>query len=84
VRLKRACVTSLLEHTVTSITPIAAVSVTGAHLFWVGIAPFAGAAILGAWDGKRLAAKVAGATLQRVFAYALFAVAAFMIIDVVV
>lgn len=48
------------------------------------IAPFAGAAILGAWDGKRLAAKFAGATLQRVFAYALFVVAAFMVIDVVV
>ncbi|MFD7804353.1 sulfite exporter TauE/SafE family protein, partial [Streptomyces anulatus] len=59
-------------------------SATAHHVLWLVIAPFAGAGCLGAWDGKRLAAKVAGATLQRVFAYALFAVAAFMIIDLVV
>lgn len=46
------------------------------------IAPFAGAAILGAWDGNRLAAKVPGAALRRIFAYTLFAVAAFPAIDV--
>lgn len=84
LRMKQAVGTSLMVITVNSLVALAARSGTGDHLRWEVIAPFAGAAILGAWDGKRLAAKVVGATLQRVFAYALFAVAAFMIIDVVV
>lgn len=37
------------------------------------IGPFTGAAILGAWDGRRLAARVNGIVL--------LAVAAFMLID---
>jgi ABC-type nickel/cobalt efflux system permease component RcnA len=45
------------------------------------IAPFTGTAILGAWDGKRLAGKVSGPLLQRVFAVVLLAVAAFMLVD---
>ncbi|WP_329162477.1 sulfite exporter TauE/SafE family protein [Streptomyces anulatus] len=84
LRMKQAVGTSLLVITVNSLTALVARSGTGDDLRWEVIAPFAGAAILGAWDGKRLAAKVAGATLQRLFAYALFAVAALMIIDVVV
>ncbi|MEV7236602.1 sulfite exporter TauE/SafE family protein [Streptomyces sp. NPDC051020] len=46
--------------------------------------PFVGAAILGAWDGKRLASKFSGTTLQRAFAALLLAMAAFMLIDVFV
>lgn len=46
--------------------------------------PFVGAAILGAWDGKRLAAKLSGAALQRTFAALLLAMAVFMLIDVFV
>ncbi|MFJ5044273.1 sulfite exporter TauE/SafE family protein [Streptomyces sp. NPDC098077] len=84
LRMRQAVGTSLLVITVNSLAALVARSGTGDDLRWEVIAPFAGAAILGAWDGKRLAAKVAGATLRRVFAYALFAVAAFMIIDVVV
>lgn len=34
-----------------------------------------------AWDGKRLAAKISGHTLQRIFTVVLLAVAAFMLID---
>ncbi|MGW0749095.1 hypothetical protein ACWD3L_06440, partial [Streptomyces sp. NPDC002587] len=48
---------------------------------WAVIGPFTGAAILGAWDGKRLAAKVTGTLLQRTFAIVLLAVAAFMLLD---
>ncbi|MFJ9107540.1 sulfite exporter TauE/SafE family protein [Streptomyces sp. NPDC102283] len=84
LRMKQAVGTSLLVITVNSLAALVARSGTADDLRWEVIAPFAGAAILGAWDGKRLAAKVAGATLLRVFAYALFAVAAFMIIDVIV
>lgn len=47
------------------------------------VAPFAGAAILGAWDGRRLADKVSGDTLRRIFAWVLLAVAASMLVDTV-
>ncbi|MGG7614318.1 sulfite exporter TauE/SafE family protein, partial [Streptomyces sp. ZG43] len=36
---------------------------------------------LGAWDGRRLAARVSGRALQRVFGTALLAVAALMLVD---
>ncbi|GGT42366.1 hypothetical protein GCM10010207_48190 [Streptomyces atratus] len=45
--------------------------VTGARL----------AAVPGAWDGQRLAARVSTAALQRVFGAALLAVAVFMLVD---
>jgi uncharacterized membrane protein YfcA len=48
-------------------------------LHWAVIAPFTAAAILGAWDGKRLADKFSGPTLQRAFAVILLAVAALML-----
>lgn len=53
-------------------------------LDWKVLGPFAGAALLGAWDGKRLSAKVSTATLKRIFACMLFGLAAFMFIDAVV
>ncbi|MFB7469732.1 sulfite exporter TauE/SafE family protein [Kitasatospora sp. NPDC056184] len=49
-----------------------------AGLDWAVIAPFTAAAVLGAWDGKRLAARLSGAVLQRVFAVLLLGVAAVM------
>lgn len=52
-------------------------------LDWAVIGPFIGTAILGAWDGKRMAAKVSGPRLQRIFAVVLLAVAAFMLADAV-
>ncbi|MFI6151127.1 sulfite exporter TauE/SafE family protein [Kitasatospora sp. NPDC051170] len=51
---------------------------TGA-IDWAVAAPFTGAAILGAWDGKRLADRLKGRTLQRAFAVALLGVAALML-----
>lgn len=48
---------------------------------WGLVAPFLAAAVLGAWDGKRLAAKVPAHLLQRVFAVLLLAVAVFMLAD---
>ena len=51
---------------------------------WAVIGPFTGAAILGAWDGKRLAAKVSGqhpaADLRRACCWRW---PAFMLIDVI-
>ncbi|WP_181808876.1 sulfite exporter TauE/SafE family protein, partial [Streptomyces shenzhenensis] len=81
--MRRAVGTSLLVITINSLAALAARAGTGMHLDWAVIAPFTGAAILGAWDGKRLSKKLKGGTLQRVFAYVLLAVAAFMLIDAI-
>ncbi|MFJ5899128.1 sulfite exporter TauE/SafE family protein [Streptomyces sp. NPDC093064] len=83
LRMRAAVGTSLLVITVNSLAALAMRAGTVDGLDWAVIAPFAGAAVLAAWDGKRLAAKVSGPTLQRIFAVVLLAVAAFMLIDAV-
>ncbi|MDI9888102.1 sulfite exporter TauE/SafE family protein [Streptomyces sp. HNM0645] len=84
LRMKQAVGTSLLVITVNSLAALTARTGTGGDLRWEVIAPFTGAAVLGAWDGKRLAAKITGQALQRAFAFVLLGVAAFMLVDVVV
>ncbi|MFF0740233.1 sulfite exporter TauE/SafE family protein [Streptomyces sp. NPDC004111] len=79
--MRRAIGTSLLVITINAIAALGARAGAGTHLDWAVIAPFTGAAILGAWDGKRYAQRLSGNTLQRLFAYALLAVAAFMLAD---
>ncbi|MEL5953499.1 sulfite exporter TauE/SafE family protein [Streptomyces sp. CLV115] len=79
--MRRAIGTSLLVITINSIAALGARAGTGMHLDWSVIAPFTAAAILGAWDGKRHAQRLSGNTLQRLFAYALLAVAALMLAD---
>ncbi|GGX63507.1 sulfite exporter TauE/SafE family protein [Streptomyces fructofermentans] len=76
--------TSLLVITVNSLASLVTRSGGAAGLDWAVVAPFTGAAILGAWDGRRLAAKVSGRRLQRLFAFALLSVAAFMFADALV
>ncbi|ARF52892.1 sulfite exporter TauE/SafE family protein [Streptomyces gilvosporeus] len=73
--------TSLLVITTNSLASLATRSGAAASLDWAVIGPFVAAAVLGAWDGKRLASKVSGSRLQRIFAMVLLAVAAFMLID---
>ncbi|WP_432109183.1 sulfite exporter TauE/SafE family protein [Streptomyces sp. AA1529] len=84
LRMKQAVGTSLLVITVNSLAALTARAGGGGDLRWEVIAPFTGAAILGAWDGKRLATKITGRSLQRIFAFVLLAVAAFMLVDVIV
>lgn len=84
LRMKEAVGTSLLVISINSLAALATRAGTADGLDWAVIGPFAGAAVLGAWDGKRLASKVSGGTLQRIFALVLLAVAAFMLIDVIV
>ncbi|MFE1882743.1 sulfite exporter TauE/SafE family protein [Streptomyces diastatochromogenes] len=84
LRMRDAVGTSLLVITANSLAALAMRAGTADGLDWAVIAPFAGAAVLGAWDGKRLAARVSGRALQRTFALVLLAVAAFMMIDAVV
>jgi len=80
LRMRAAVGTSLLVITVNSVAALALRAGTAEGLDWAVIGPFAGAAILGAWDGKRLAAKVSGQVLQRIFALVLLGVAGFMLI----
>ncbi|MGY5057297.1 sulfite exporter TauE/SafE family protein [Streptomyces sp. 900105755] len=82
LRMRAAVGTSLLVITINSLTALAA-RAGSAHVDWSAVGPFAGAAILGAWDGRRLASRLSAGTLQRLFAYALLAVAAFMLADAV-
>ncbi|WP_073946927.1 sulfite exporter TauE/SafE family protein [Streptomyces kebangsaanensis] len=82
--MRRAVGTSLLVITVNSLAALGARAGTGVQLDWAVVAPFTAAAVLGAWDGKRLSKKIKGGTLQRLFAYVLLAVAVLMLVDVVV
>ncbi|MDT0447531.1 sulfite exporter TauE/SafE family protein [Streptomyces hesseae] len=79
--MQAAVGTSLLVITTNSLASLATRGATASGLDWSVIAPFAATAILGAWDGKRLAAKVPGTALRRAFAVALLAVAGFMLVD---
>ncbi|MFD3505122.1 sulfite exporter TauE/SafE family protein [Streptomyces sp. NPDC058678] len=79
--MQAAVGTSLLVITANSLASLATRSGAAVSLDWAVIGPFIGAAILGAWDGKRLGAKVSGPRLQRIFAVVLLAVAAFMLAD---
>jgi len=84
LRMKLAVGTSVLVMTMTSAAALAGRLLTShPTLDWAVVAPFAGAAILGAWDGKRLAARHSAPTLQRAFAVLLLAVAAFMLMETV-
>ncbi len=76
--------TSLLVITVNSLASLATRAGTAASLDWALIGPFIAAAILGAWDGKRLAAKISTPRLQCIFAVVLLAVAAFMLADALI
>jgi len=81
--MREAVGTSLLVITVNSLAALGLRGDTVDQLDWAVVAPFAGAAVLGAWDGRRLTSNAKGKTLQQVFALALLAVAAFMFIDAV-
>ncbi|MDK1342931.1 sulfite exporter TauE/SafE family protein [Streptomyces sp. 378] len=82
--MQAAIGTSLLVISANSLASLATRGATTAGVDWTLVAPFTGAAILGAWDGKRLAAKVSGPLLQRTFGVVLLAVAAFMLVDALI
>ncbi|MGW1405635.1 sulfite exporter TauE/SafE family protein [Streptomyces sp. NPDC002403] len=83
VPMTAAVGTSLLVITVNSMAALVTRLATPTALDWATIAPFTATAVLGAWDGQRLAAKVSTAALQRIFGAVLLAVAAFMLVDAV-
>lgn len=78
VPMSAAVGTSLLVIIANALVALAARATTEVSLDWALIMPFIATAVLGAWDGKRLSAKVRPATLQRTFGTLLLAVAAVM------
>ncbi|MFJ9683352.1 sulfite exporter TauE/SafE family protein [Streptomyces sp. NPDC101194] len=81
--MRMAVGTSLVVILINSVVSLATRLATGGVSLDPSVfGPFVGAAILGAWDGKRLASKLSGTALQRAFAALLLAMAAFMLIDV--
>ncbi|SED07364.1 sulfite exporter TauE/SafE family protein [Streptomyces melanosporofaciens] len=78
--MQAAVGTSLLVITVNSLASLATRSGAAITVDWEVIGPFTAAAVLGAWDGKRLAVKVSGSRLQQTFACLLLAVAISMLI----
>lgn len=71
LRMRTAVGSSLLVITVDSLAAPATRVGTVEGLDRAVVGPFVAAAVLGAWDGKRLSAKVSGHTLQRIFALVL-------------
>ncbi|MFJ8694952.1 TSUP family transporter [Streptomyces roseolilacinus] len=83
--MRTAVATSLVVILVNAVASLTArVATGGASLDPAVLGPLVGAAVLGAWDGKRLGAKLSGTALRRAFAALLLAVAAFMLVDVFV
>lgn len=78
VPMSAAVGTSLLVIIANALVALAARASTEVALDWALIMPFIATAVLGAWDGKRLSAKVRPAVLQRVFGTLLLTVAAVM------
>ncbi|MFJ3672683.1 sulfite exporter TauE/SafE family protein [Streptomyces sp. NPDC090106] len=83
VPMAAAVGTSLLVVAANALTALAARAPTAAGLDWPLLAPFLAAAVLGAWDGRRLAARVPGAALRRIFGSVLLLVAAAMTVTAV-
>lgn len=83
VPMSAAVGTSLLVIIANALVALAARTATAVTLDWTLIMPFIATAVLGAWDGKRLTAKVAPGTLQRVFGILLLAVAVTMAVGAV-
>lgn len=79
--MQAAVGTSLLVITANSLASLTLRGTAASGLDWSVIGPFTGAAVLAAWDGKRLSAKVSGTRLRRTFAFVLLAVAGFMLVD---
>ncbi|MFG2944353.1 sulfite exporter TauE/SafE family protein [Streptomyces adustus] len=83
LRMRVAVGTSLLVITVNSLAALAARAGAAVSVDWTHLAPFTAAAVLGAWDGRRLSARLSSDLLRRLFAWALLLVAAVMLADAV-
>ncbi|TDT42344.1 hypothetical protein EV562_101313 [Streptomyces sp. BK208] len=75
VPMSAAVGTSLLVVAANALVALAGRAYTAVHLDLALLLPFLAAAVLGAWDGRRLAARVSPETLRRVFGAVLLGVA---------
>ncbi|MEV6881626.1 sulfite exporter TauE/SafE family protein [Streptomyces sp. NPDC051135] len=75
VPMDAAVGTSLLVVGANALVALAGRAYTAVHLDLALLLPFLAAAVLGAWDGRRLAARVSPQTLRRVFGAVLLGVA---------
>ncbi|MEU9719526.1 sulfite exporter TauE/SafE family protein [Streptomyces sp. NPDC047976] len=82
VPMSAAVGTSLLVIIANALVALAARAATQVGMDWALIMPFIATAVLGAWDGKRLSAKLEPAVLQRIFGTLLLAVAAVMAVGI--
>ncbi|MFE1560588.1 sulfite exporter TauE/SafE family protein [Streptomyces sp. NPDC058734] len=82
VPMSAAVGTSLLVIIANALVALAARAATQVGMDWALIMPFIATAALGAWDGKRLSAKLQPAVLQRIFGTLLLAVAAVMAVGI--
>jgi uncharacterized membrane protein YfcA len=78
VPMSAAVGTSLLVVAANGLVALAGRAYAAVHLDLALLLPFLAAAVLGAWDGRRLAARVSTGTLRRVFGALLLAVAVAM------
>ncbi len=83
VPMDAAVGTSLLVIVANALVALGARAYTAVDLDWALILPFLAAAVLGAWDGGRLAAKGPAAPLRRPFGAVLLTVAAGMAVTAV-
>ncbi|MCX2179023.1 sulfite exporter TauE/SafE family protein [Streptomyces sp. SKN60] len=81
LRMRPAVGTSLLVVAVNALVALLARAGGSAPVDWAVVAPFTGAAVLAAWDGRRLASRIPADTLRRVFGAVLLVVAALMLLD---
>lgn len=81
LRMRPAVGTSLLVVAVNALVALLARAGGSVPVDWAVVAPFAGAAVLAAWDGRRLASRIPADTLRRVFGAVLLVVAALMLLD---
>ncbi|MEU8621081.1 sulfite exporter TauE/SafE family protein [Streptomyces sp. NPDC048623] len=84
LRMRPAVGTSLLVVAVNALVALLARSGSPVPVDWAVVAPFAGAAILAAWDGRRLASRIPADALRRAFGVVLLVVAALMLVDLAV
>ncbi|CAL9343334.1 sulfite exporter TauE/SafE family protein [Streptomyces sp. enrichment culture] len=78
VPMSAAVGTSLLVVSANALVALAGRAHSAVHLDLGLLLPFLATAVLGAWDGRRLATKVSAATLRRVFGAVLLGVAVAM------
>ncbi|MGX2998684.1 sulfite exporter TauE/SafE family protein [Streptomyces sp. JNUCC 64] len=83
IEIRAAVATSLLVVSVNSVAALAVRGGASTGVDWAVVAPFAAAAVLGAWDGGRLGAKLPEAALRRAFAGVLLVVSLLMLVDAV-